>query len=349
MDNHIASTAIYGDPSLSKPLAGLGQAFIDAALQYDTNPAVLVAIGFQESHWGYDQRNKGTNNAFGLLHADGSKLTFDSWQEGIFVATKSVDSAYNRGNRSVSDLYSGLDGGYCAHPGCSDAIKSLEKRVRALGEDPNYLGFDCEMKDEGRCPREKAMRNTFCCVLTKVLVLGVALLWTAICPASADCVSWTDSRYGYSVCLPIGWYKRTMPSGALFLCDKRRGPCTIPVGGGPMPDHALISLVPAEVALTDPPLTLEEFAHRVADKDPSSQFSKIASVSGKLASINYIVVTQTSASGGRNEVPQVVNLYFAQADRVMIELILEFNSGDQQSQMYREMALKIVVSLRPKG
>ena len=147
IDNYIASTPIYGDPTLKKPLEGLGQAFIDAALAYNTNPAVLVAIGFQESHWGYDQRDKKTNNAFGLLHADGSKLTFDNWSDGISAASKTVDSAYNRGNRSVSDLYSGLPGAYCTHNGCSDAISSMEKKVRQLGEDPNYLGFDCEMKD----------------------------------------------------------------------------------------------------------------------------------------------------------------------------------------------------------
>ena len=80
INSYIANNSIYGDPKLSKPLAGMGQAFIDAALQYDTNPAVLVAIAFQESHWGYDQQNKGTNNAFGLLHTDGSFLTFDTWQ-----------------------------------------------------------------------------------------------------------------------------------------------------------------------------------------------------------------------------------------------------------------------------
>jgi RHS repeat-associated protein len=147
INNYIASTPIYGNPTLSKPLAGMGQAFIDAALKYDTNPAVLVAIAFQESHWGFDQRNTGTNNAFGLLHADGTFLTFDSWQAGIMGATRTVDSAYDRGNRSVADLYSGLPGAYCTHAGCSCAISGLEKRVRALGEDPDYLGFDCIMKD----------------------------------------------------------------------------------------------------------------------------------------------------------------------------------------------------------
>jgi hypothetical protein len=147
INDYIASTAIYGNPALQKPLAGMGQTFIDAALLYDTNPAVLVAIGFQESHWGYDQRNRKTNNAFGLLHADGSKLTFSTWGDGIIAASKTVNSAYDRGNLSVSDLYSGLPGAYCTHAGCASAIPSLEGRVRALGEDPYYLGFDCQMKD----------------------------------------------------------------------------------------------------------------------------------------------------------------------------------------------------------
>ena len=154
INNYIASTAIYGDPKLSKPLAGMGQSFIDAALKYDTNPAILVAIAFQESHWGYNQRNSNTNNAFGLLHADGSFLTFNSWQDGISSASKTVDSLYNGGNRSVSDLYSGLPGAYCTHNGCSDAIKGMEKRVRALGGDPNYLGFDCEMRDGALVKKE---------------------------------------------------------------------------------------------------------------------------------------------------------------------------------------------------
>jgi len=146
IDKYISSTSIYGDPKLSKPLANMGQAFIDAALKYDTNPAVLVAIGFQESHWGYDQRDTGSNNAFGLKNSDGL-LRFASWGDSIVSASKSVDSAYNRGNRSVSDLYSGIAGAYCTHADCPNAIKSLEGRVRALGENPNYLGFDCEMRD----------------------------------------------------------------------------------------------------------------------------------------------------------------------------------------------------------
>jgi RHS repeat-associated protein len=147
IDNYISATPIFGNAKLSKPLAGMGNSFIDAALQYDTNPAVVVGIGFWESHWGYDQRNSGNNNAFGLLHADGSFLTFDSWEDGIFSATKTVDSAYDRGKMSVSDLYSGAAGGYCTGKGCSNAIKTIEQRVRGLGEDPNYLGFDCDLKD----------------------------------------------------------------------------------------------------------------------------------------------------------------------------------------------------------
>jgi RHS repeat-associated protein len=147
IDGYIASTPIYGNPKLSKPLEGMGQAFIDAALKYNTNPAVLVAIGFRESHWGYDTQAGGSNNAFGLLNSNGSLIRYASWENGISGASKTVDSAYNRGNRSVADLYSGLPGAYCTHGPCPSAIPSLEKMVRALGEDPDYLGFDCVMKD----------------------------------------------------------------------------------------------------------------------------------------------------------------------------------------------------------
>jgi RHS repeat-associated protein len=144
IDAFITSTPIFGDRSLKKPLQGTGQAFIDAALKYDVNPAVLVAIGFRESHWGYDTRNGGSNNAFGLLNSNGL-LRYSSWEAGVSGAAKTVESAYGRGNRSVADLYSGLPGAYCTHGPCPGAIDSLEKMVRSLKEDPDYLGFDCTM------------------------------------------------------------------------------------------------------------------------------------------------------------------------------------------------------------
>jgi hypothetical protein len=139
-----------------------------------------------------------------------------------------------------------------------------------------------------------------------------------------------------------------MQSGALFLCDDARGACTTAVGGGPLLGHATISLVPAQTALPRAPSTLEEFAHAAADKEKSSQFSAVASLAGSLVPIRYLVVSQTYTAGARNEVPQLIYRYFAEADHQMIELILAFNSGDKQSQVYRETALKIITSLQLK-
>jgi hypothetical protein len=112
--------------------------------------------------------------------------------------------------------------------------------------------------------------------------------------------------------------------------------------------HATISLVPAPVAFSEPPRTIEEFAHWIADKDTSSQFSDVASIADPPQGRKYLVVAQTFTTGAQNELPQLVYRYFAQADQVMLELILTFNSGDTRSQMYRDTALKIITSLKPK-
>lgn len=165
--------------------------------------------------------------------------------------------------------------------------------------------------------------------------------------ANEDCRVSKDARYGYSVCLPNGWYQRQLPSGALFLCDDIRGNCTTPVGGGPLLGHATISLLPASVVLTTVPRDLQQFAHEVADKDPSSRFSEVLSISGQVAAVKYIAVTQTYKTGAVNELPQQIVRYFVQADRAMVEIILAFNSGDKRSEQYRAVALNIAGSLAP--
>jgi hypothetical protein len=173
-------------------------------------------------------------------------------------------------------------------------------------------------------------------------------VWGATSYSSDGCSPWVDSTYGYSVCLPDGWYRRVLPSGAVFLCDEQRGGCTRPVGGGPLLGHATISLVPVQVALSKAPETLEAFAHRIADKDSSSQFSGVVAIADAPPNRKYLVVAQTFTSGARNDLPQLVYRYFAQADQVMLELILTFNSGDKRSQTYRETALDIITSVKPR-
>lgn len=184
-------------------------------------------------------------------------------------------------------------------------------------------------------------------MLARTLTFAVGLSAIA-CLAADDCTSWTDPANRYSVCLPNSWYHRTMPSGALFLCDVLQGKCTVPVGGGPLLGHAILSILPAQIALAKAPATLEEFAHQVADKDPSSKFSKAVSEAGRSGSLSYIVVSQTYTTGAHNELPQNIYLYFVQASGQMIELILAYNSGDERSQMYRDTALKIITSIGPE-
>jgi hypothetical protein len=109
--------------------------------------------------------------------------------------------------------------------------------------------------------------------------------------------------------------------------------------------HVILSIVPAQVAFMNAPVTIEEFAHRVADKDGSSRFSEPMSLAGRLGPIEYLVVEQTFTIGGRNELPRRVYRYFARAGHAMVEVILEFNSGDKRSQEYRALALKTLTSL----
>jgi hypothetical protein len=192
------------------------------------------------------------------------------------------------------------------------------------------------------------MKKVVVPIFGRVLVFLVAVVCNGPRMAAEGCLVWTDTTYGYSICLPAGWHHRTMPSGALFLCDNPKGACTTAVGGGPLLGHAIASLVPAQVVLGKLPATSEAFAHEVAKRDPSSQFSDLIPVVGRFAAIRYLVVMQVYTTGGKNEMPQQICRYFVQSDRQLVELILSFNSGDRRSEAYRNTALEIVLSLRPK-
>ena len=78
------------------------------------------------------------------------------------------------------------------------------------------------------------------------------------------------------------------------------------------------------------------------------RFSEPVPIAGGRGDRRYLVVSQTFTSGARNDLPQLVYRYFVQVDQVMLEVILAFNSGDTRSQLYRETALKIVTSVKPK-
>ena len=139
-----------------------------------------------------------------------------------------------------------------------------------------------------------------------------------------------------------------MSSGALFLCSEIRGKCVTDVGGGPLLGHATLSIIPAEILdLEEAPIGIQKFAHRIADKDTSSQFSKSTEMKGRYANLEYLPVKQNFALGGRNEVPQDVYRYFVRADRKMLEMILAFNAGDKRSSTYRKVVLDIIMSIRP--
>jgi hypothetical protein len=155
INSYIKSQPIYGDASLPKPLEGWGQALMDAAEQFDVDPSVLVAIGFQESHWGFDRMNDSTNtrnNAFGLK-GRGGLLAFEDFRAAAFSAASTVRKV-RKGNGTLSELYSGNNkpprgeyGGYCTHPECPDAVKTLTRHVLNLGGKPSNTTFRCERID----------------------------------------------------------------------------------------------------------------------------------------------------------------------------------------------------------
>lgn len=71
-----------------------GQTFLAAAQTYNINPALIIAIGSQESALGNVYKGKpseSTRNAFGLMQ-NNSLMRFSSWEEGINIAFKSVAS-----------------------------------------------------------------------------------------------------------------------------------------------------------------------------------------------------------------------------------------------------------------
>lgn len=73
---------------------GTGQVFYDAAQNFKVNPALIIAIGTQESTLGIAYKGKpaeNSKNAFGLMQSD-SLMNFNSWADGINVAFRTVNS-----------------------------------------------------------------------------------------------------------------------------------------------------------------------------------------------------------------------------------------------------------------
>jgi hypothetical protein len=182
-------------------------------------------------------------------------------------------------------------------------------------------------------------------MISKMFRVFILLGALTACAAS-DCKEWTSPKYGYALCLPGRWYHRMMPSGALFLCDEPHGRCTTARGGGPLSGHVTLSVVPAQVVVDATPAKLQEFAHLVAEKESSSRLSEIYRVRGRSGTIEYLIVQQTFTTGGLNEIPQDVYLYFAKANHQMIELILTFNAGDKRSSAYKDVAVEVIRSIR---
>ena len=187
--------------------------------------------------------------------------------------------------------------------------------------------------------------------IRKIYSLSQCIAGAAVLAASAfaaDACLPVDSGYGYSICIPARWYHRAMPSGALFLCSEFTGKCVTDVGGGPLLGQATLSIIPADILdLKEAPGGIQDFAHRIADKDTSSKFSKSAEVKGRYANLEYLPVKQTFTLGARNEAPQEVYRYFVRADRNMVEMILTFNAGDKRSSTYKKAALDIIMNIRP--
>lgn len=180
-----------------------------------------------------------------------------------------------------------------------------------------------------------------------VAALFFAAFMAARC-AAQDCLTWTDSLHSFSICRPNAWYHRTMPSGALFLCDDPKGRCVEPVGGGPSFGHATISIIPAREVVDATPKSLEEFAHAAADGDPSSRFSEVVSDTGRFTKVRYLIVSKKYSSGATDEIPQIVDCYFLEAGGQMVEVVLTHMAGDTRAQLYREKVMQIVLSVQAK-
>lgn len=74
--------------------SGTGQFFYNAVQNFKINPALIIAIGIQESSLGNIYKGKAEENfknAFGLMQGN-SLMRFDSWTDGINVAFRTVNS-----------------------------------------------------------------------------------------------------------------------------------------------------------------------------------------------------------------------------------------------------------------
>jgi len=163
------------------------------------------------------------------------------------------------------------------------------------------------------------------------------------------CEPWSGAGLGYSICLPTGWYHRTMSSGALFLCDQPQGKCVTDVGGDPLRGHATLSVIPAEfLDLPGPISTLRQFANDAVSDKESSRFSSEGRVETSSGTLTYISVSQTYSNGALNSTPIQARRIFVSIDKRFLEFAVFFNSDDKRANWYMEIAMKMVSSIRRK-
>ncbi|WP_188206720.1 glucosaminidase domain-containing protein [Alkalibacillus aidingensis] len=98
IDDYIDEFSKVRDTEGNAPLAGLGEAFIEAQEEYQVNALFLMSLAIHESAWGGSKIAQEKNNLFGLNATDsdpyGNADEFESFEEAVLYAGYFINKGY---------------------------------------------------------------------------------------------------------------------------------------------------------------------------------------------------------------------------------------------------------------
>ncbi len=171
------------------------------------------------------------------------------------------------------------------------------------------------------------------------------ILVVILVPALRGACHRLESAQEFSICSPEGWYHNQLPSGALFLCSRAQGNCTISGGGLPRAGSGSVSIVRQDRERKNE-RSLIELARRVLH-DPKFQ-SQITRTQTEAGELDQILVRKDFTLGGIGENPVQQLFCFAELGGRRFLVSLSYNKGDRDAIKYEDVFRSILLSIRLK-
>ncbi len=130
--------------SKGSPLAGQGQALMDAGSKFDVDPRFIVSLAGAETTFG-TAITRGANNAWNWLYnGQGKMAPFNSYQSGINSVSHGVAGPNYLGHNPPLTNANSIYGKYCSGPDCANGLKNLNQFMKEQNADSNSLRYPCK-------------------------------------------------------------------------------------------------------------------------------------------------------------------------------------------------------------